>query len=146
MLTIFLDTVSVYTWKLFVCRFTGDNNPFIKFPSAFRLTPSFIKITQALWLLDHQVFMVQSLLKYSLLSLEVCCSVCWLVFVCAGSNTCAVGPSCFHEWSEAMATSVYYSIIPLSRSTPDGTEVCPSSTATSERHRRHSVGSLVHSL
>ncbi|GFG34649.1 hypothetical protein Cfor_03066 [Coptotermes formosanus] len=29
-------------------------NQFIKFPSAFRLTPSFIKITQALWLLDHQ--------------------------------------------------------------------------------------------
>ncbi|XP_023712052.1 protein ELYS [Cryptotermes secundus] len=49
---VFLDLAGLLESR----RYTAAINQFIKFPSAFRLTPSFIKITQALWLLDHQDF------------------------------------------------------------------------------------------
>ncbi|KDR14054.1 Protein ELYS [Zootermopsis nevadensis] len=49
---VFLDLAGLLESR----RYTATINQFIKFPSAFRLTPSFIKITQALWLLDHQDF------------------------------------------------------------------------------------------
>jgi len=46
-------------WMCVCFRYSAAINQFIKFPSAFRLTPSFIKITQALWLLDHQDYTVR---------------------------------------------------------------------------------------